>query len=244
MQFTNTQKKLYKLREKEILVLNILEKKSLFINEIVTHTRLPRMSIYLIIESLIKRGLVNKNKKVGRWIYTTTSGLSLFKEKNGNISNNLQTNKLEDIYKNYIKLVNENFGERVLAIQTTKSFNTALKKIGEEKWEVVNNLIKKNEIIIDVIVNENVLYNSKKGSKRWKESIVDRKTSVKIVPEFTMNFNAEILLGKTWGMMINWETETQIEIYDKNILEMLKMFIVSFRGFGKSTDIHSILKES
>jgi sugar-specific transcriptional regulator TrmB len=251
MKFTEEQKKLYKLKEKEIIILNILEKQSSFVNEIVLASSLPRMSIYLILDSLIKRGLVAKNKKGGRWIYSTTSpNLSLTKERNRTHRNENKGNrdelekiKLDEMYENYVKFVNENFGARVLALQTTKSFNTALEKMGETKWKIVNNLIKKNEIVIDAIVPENVVADSKKGSLEWKETIIGRKTSVKTVPDFTMDFNAEIFLGNKWGMMTNWETETQIIITDKNILEMLKMFIFSLRGFGKSVDVHSLLKE-
>jgi hypothetical protein len=129
-----------------------------------------------------------------------------------------------------------------LSVQTTSSAATALKKLGESKWEVVNNLIKKNEIVIDAIVPEKIIDLSKKGSKQWRDSIVGRKTSVKTVPEFTMNFNSEILLGKKWGLITNWQSETQIEIHDADILEMLKMFITALRGFGKSIDVNSILK--
>jgi hypothetical protein len=209
------------------------------------------MSVYLIVNSLIKRGLVEKNKKGGRWIYSTTSilistspNLSLFKERDKIFGKGLNENKLEEMYENYKRFVNENFGVRVLGLQTTKSFNTAINKIGEEKWAVVNEMIKKNEIIMDVIVPENVIADSKKGDKKWRESIIGRKTSVKIVPEFTMNFNSEILLGKKWGLVTNWESETQIEIHDSNILEMQKMFITALRGFGKNVDVNTILKKN
>jgi hypothetical protein len=162
----------------------------------------------------------------------------------GGLEQTPKAGKIEEIYQKYINIINANFGERILCLQTDKSFASAVEKVGQAKWEIVNNLIKKNQVIIDGVVPERVLKLTKGLHKSWQASIAGRTTAIHVVPDNVLDFNTEIFIGKNSCLITNWEDVECVEITNKEHLKMLRLFLLSLRSFGKIVNVNSLIREN
>jgi predicted transcriptional regulator len=266
--FNNNLVKVLNLSAKETSVLNLLEiKTNQTIADISKETKISRMTIYPILNSLKERNLIDYHRKGARKFWNLES-----KDKLGEMFSNIShlfipsgktkvvsgasgftiikgLDNLQEIWKNTTKLFK---GSRILGIQSTASIKDVLTKTSfKETWEPVNKAIIDKGLIVEGLIREDYytstyldLYkDDKEKQKTFLKSFIGRATDMVFVKNDFLNSSTDLMIFDNTAFLVNWKDEVAVEIKNQDMLEFLKEMFHLARGYGKKVDQNEYLKK-
>ena len=257
------------LNETEVFVLDALTiAKSIF--TISKETKLSRAGIKYCLEGLMQKGLVTSLKHGKRKLYIAITDLELRQKlqemtdslliENGSkkgvrIKTSVQNEFIvhvgvSEIIPAYERIASVSKGERVKAIQSSKSWKDLLDKVSSKELIRFNNAIIDNQIIADGILQRNAykLYGQllQKDPQRLKESaksLIGRMADYTFVPEQFFDQHAEIWIFKTTTLIVNWNEEVAVEITNANMTSFLRDMFEFVKVGGSKVDHNRAMKE-
>lgn len=257
------------LTKTEVLILGAIPTaKSVF--AIAAETKLSRAGIKYSLENLMRKDLVSHIKHGKRVLYMAVSVNELHKRLQNTIDNllidsgakkgvrirtSLQNEfivhiGLKEIIPAYERIASVSKGERVKAIQSSKSWKDLLEKFSSKQLIRFNNAIIENKIIADGILQRNayrlygeMLRQNPERLKESAESLIGRMADYTFVPENFFNQHAEIWIFKDTTLIVNWNDEVAIEITNANITGFLRDMFEFVKIGGSKVDHNQAMRE-
>lgn len=239
----------------------LLEGKTVSVSVLAREIGLPRMTVRACLERLHKRGLVRHEdtgyrslwRIVGReklqkrlfegltYLDSRLSKAELSEQVGIKIAEATEFfafQGLDNMLKLYTWFFLNHFGERVRGIQPNFSSEMITKKLGAEKMAQINDSVKRNRLTIDAILPESVkeVYRSLTHDPALLFLVAGRTTTVNLVPDSLLQFNADIVLGRNIAIFSDWEKEIVILIRNHEFLKMLSNLYDLLAKVGKSFD--------
>lgn len=151
----------------------------------------------------------------------------------------------------YERIASLNKNERVLAIQSNKSWKHLHEKISSAKLMHFNSLVKENKLIVDGILHEDAykLYKSfLENNPTYKkemmvESFSNRSADYTSVSPKLFDYNAEIWIFQRSCLIINWKEEVAVEIINNDIIGFMKDMFICVKQIGKKVDHNHAMRE-
>lgn len=254
------------LSPKDIRILNTLDSGSTFlISDISKYSKIPRMTLYPILDNLKDRNLIDY-KRSGKRKYWYLESHNKIASKLSHISSTIGSEKIEvkkedsgfiihrnikSIYSIFEEVANLSQGERVKAIQPTKSVMSVMNNLKwQEEIKPINEAIVKKGIVVEGLIQDNyytALYNraykdSPEKAKEWIESFVGRATDITFIDKRYLDTDSEFLMFRNKAFIINWRDEVAIEIKNKDMFNFLSELFDLARGYGKKVNQNEYLK--
>jgi DNA-binding transcriptional ArsR family regulator len=266
MKFKTDAVKMLQLSRKETVILGVLSNGSLrTVAEISRNAKLPRMTLYSILATLKERGLIDYVRK-GKRKYWSAISSEQFGQKLSMLGYEVAGNKKmrlavqdhtgftiihgkEALFNVWKELTETNPGKRIRAIQPTKSLLSAIKSYSPGEFVPINEMIKKNKIIMESLVREDVFpayINFYKGmpniQKEILESFIGRSTDTVFTSNEYLNNNSDLLITHDAAVLMNWQYQVAIKIENKEMVSLLNELFQLARGYGKKIDQNEYLR--
>lgn len=226
--------------------------------------KIPRMSTYVALASLKKRGLVDFSRKGRRrfWVRLSHERLANTLYENARtlspshnrvvVTHSEQSGfttlrGLPHLYTIFERIARGHRGERLSGIQPTGSMKYAVSKLGWKKIEPIQKAIVRNRIIVEGILREDYyptllnLLPTKKLKSEALASFAGRLTDMTIVTNNYLQSESELMMFRDIAFLVNWKDEVALEIKNKEILALLHESFQLMRGYGKKFDQHAYL---
>jgi predicted transcriptional regulator len=238
--------------------------------DVAIELEVPRTTVAFTVKKLTQKGLVLPLRQGKRFRYLSLTEGELIHKLEHTVTEVRQTIKerkgaqvkvskasqftiyvgLDEILPAHARIVSMNPNERVLGIQPNKSWMNLHKKLSPTQLISFNNAIRKNKIITEAILQENVykLYGAffKKDPDMLRgiaESFTGRMADYTLIPEKFLDHHAELWLFKTTVLFINWEEEVAIEIQNPDIMHFVKDMFEIIKGVGTKVDHNRVMRE-
>jgi len=268
MNWNDTALKILSLTKTEITILNALNTPK-SVQNIALDTGLSRTGINHALENLSSKGLINYELVGKRRLYiaVTLDELSQkFKKTIDEIELNDKNKKgtkikiskedefiihvgTKEIIPAYKRIAAENKNERIRAIQHHRSWNELINKMSPEQVVEFNEAVKKNQLIIDGMLNRSAYEAYKKEIKENPEknteaikSLEGRMADYTLFDDEFFNYDAEIWIFKTTTLIITWKEEVAIEIINANMTGFLKDMFEFVKKDGQKLDHNKAVK--
>lgn len=257
------------LSKTEVLILEAIPTaKSIF--TIAAETKLSRAGIKYSLENLIQKDLASRIKHGKRVLYMAVSVNELHKRLQETIDNllidsgakkgvrirtSLQNEFIvhvgvKEIIPAYERIASVSKGERVKAIQSSKSWKDLLEKFSSKQLIRFNNAIIENKIITDGILQRNayklygeMLKQDPENLKESAQSLIGRMADYTFVPEQFFNQHAEIWMFRDTTLIVNWNDEVAIEITNANMTKFLSDMFEFVKMRGNKVDHNQAMRE-
>lgn len=259
----------YAARRAKVLRLSSLEK-MLFeklslepqsISRLAITLKKPRTSLYYPLRSLKERGLI-ETARVGkriRWrraaenplifspsiLFSETSGTKVSTSHHSEFFLRQGKSELVGIYQNLSHARNI----RAMVIQPNQSIKSILKVFSQNELIKINTRIKKNSIILETILQENVIpfYIELLKIKKWPASKVfaafrERMADTTYIPKEFFNFDAEIIIMPRVAYLIHWGNFTAVEIRNQEMIGLLRDLFTFTKHFGRKINQNELIK--
>jgi predicted transcriptional regulator len=255
------------LTKNEIKVLQLLKNSlnPIVISNISSGVKVPRMTIYLVLDSLKNRGLVGYIRKGKRrfWHMVDTKTLtSSIINALTDISNSSEVSVtaknsgftiykgIDSLYKSWDSLRDLPPHTRVYGIQPTASIKLSLKKIDWRRIKPLQESILNKPIIIDGVLPKDyyptyakLFAHDKELQKTSLESFIGRGTDMTFVDEkYFKNSETELLILPTVAYLTDWKNEVSIEIKNPVMMAFLRQLYELAKGYGRKVDQNEYIK--
>ena len=256
------------LSKNEVKVLQFLKNNPdpRVISDISNEGKVPRMTLYLVLESLKNRGLVDYKRKGKRrfWYIVdtktfTSSVISALTEITGESEVSVTANNsgftiyrgIDSLYKSWDSLKDLPPHTRVYGIQPTASIKLSVKKLDWKRIKPLQENILNKPIIIDGVLPEDyyptyvkLFAHDKKLQKTSLESFIGRGTDMTFVDEkYFKDSETELLILPTVAYLTDWKNEVSIEIKNPVMLGFLRQLYELAKGYGRKVDQNAYIKE-
>ncbi len=255
------------LSKNEVKVSGFLKKEpSRVVADIAETTKIPRMTVYLTLNSLKKRGLVDFHRKGKRRFWSAIDDKELVHKVTDIISSITGTSEVrvnvndsgfailygkEAPFTPWEALKDLPPYTRIYLIQPTAAIKYPFERMGWRK-DVVSlqeNILQK-PIIIDGVLPEdyypffvNHFAGDKKLQRSILESFVGRVTDMTFVSkEYFKNTESELIILPNVAYLTDWKNEISIEIRNPIMLNFLKELYELAKGYGKKVDQNTYIK--
>lgn len=244
--------------KRELRVFNYLKNNSNSqISSIVRDTKIPRMTLYLDIESLKRRGMIDYTRKGKRKFWSVVPNTKLTSDIVNSVHTitdsdeiRIYTNNsdfavhkgIEGMYRVWKELEKLSPDSRVLGIQPTNAMKYAFKRLDwQKKIAPLQRNILNKPIIIDGILPDDYytsLISNYSGNKKMQrkilESFLGRSTDMTFISkEYFKDAESEIIILSNVAFLSDWKNEISIEIRNKALLHFLKELYELVKGYGK-----------
>lgn len=245
------EKKIFTLLQKEKSTPLILSKVS----------RIPRPTVYITLDSLKGRGLVEKRKDQGKSYFRVADfhvlEASLQDAKklllgvpDGRQELSHNNTPLVFLHRGRVAIeallrhIFENHkNQKMYGLQGNRSTDAWEGLIDVATINNLNHSIKKNHIIVYAFLETGwVLSSAKKFGMEWVKSFEGRTTSVHDVPEKYMNYSTEIWLFKDSLYMLAPKEEVVIELRNSELVLMMKTLFSFIEDHTKQIDVNYLLR--
>lgn len=268
--FSDEELELLGINEVENRVLKALHERDFGVTGLSNKTKVKRTSLYPILERLKERGLVTyfKSGRRRRWVTISPPLLqeklfSLAKEHRG-ISNDQEKEvgiiasqesaykiyhgkkKLIQIYEDIAHLPR---ASRLYGIQPNASLASSVKNLPPDKLIEINNSIKKRQIIVESILQEDFLKSYRDIIEKKKDlnndvltSYGDRLAITTYISKDFLNFDAEIVIYDKFVAILNWQELIGIVIKNKEITGIMLELFKIIKTTGTRVEQKHLLK--
>jgi DNA-binding transcriptional ArsR family regulator len=249
--------------QKVLMVLPIAE--GVNISTIARHSHIPRMSVYLALDSLKQRGLIDYIRKGKRRFWKKLSpqefstvmaeaaqAIHHHKErveiKHSDTSGFTVLKGLPQLFTIFEKIALGHKGERLLGIQPTSSMKHVVTKLSWNTLKPIQDAIRKNKIIVQGLVREDYyptlisLLKTSQQKKQALESFSGRLTDMVFVSNEYLHSETELMMFRDVAFLVNWKDEVALEIKNKEMLSFMKECFDLARGYGKKIDQNEYLR--
>jgi predicted transcriptional regulator len=250
----------------EKVLISLPTEDGLNVSDIARTSKTPRMSVYLALHSLKKRGLADYDRKGKRRLWKKLSNQA-FSELMINTAKSIYDNKerveikhgenngfvilkgLNNLFTIFERIAAGHKGERLIGIQPTSSMTHVVKKLSWKTIKPIQDAIRDNKIIVQGLVREDYyptfvsLLKSKEEKKEAIKSFIGRLTDMVLVSNQYLNSETELMMFKDVAFLVNWKDEVAIEIKNKEMLNFMLEFFELARGYGKKINQNEYLRE-
>lgn len=236
------------------------------VSEIARESKTPRMSVYLALHSLKKRGLADYSRKGKRRLWkklsdqafsqlmiTTAKAIYDNKDKievkHGENNGFVILRGLNNLFTIFERIASGHKGERLVGIQPTGSMVHVMKKLSWKTIKPIQDAIRENKIIVQGLVREDYyptfvsLLKKDAEKKEAINSFIGRLTDMVLVSNNYLNSETELMMFKDVAFLVNWKDEIAVEIKNKEILNFMFECFELARGYGKKIDQNEYLRE-
>ncbi len=257
---------LLRLSNREVKVLAFLKQyPQSQIADIAKNTKIARMTVYLNLKSLKKRGLIHYNRKGQRKLWhiisdkliaeiVTNVAVTLSNSHEMRVSVNdsgfAVVHGIEGLYKMWKHILDLPANSRVYGIKPTSSMKHTLSKLEWQKIRVIQEQILAKPIIIDGVLTEDYyeyiadFYKSDRElQKKVLESYLGRATDMTFVSkEYFKLAESELILLSDIAFISDWKNEVAIEIRNPIMLNFLRELYDFAKDYGKKVDQNAYIK--
>lgn len=258
---------LFRLSKKETRVLKSLtEGQSYTVADIVRAAKLPRMTIYPLLDVLKKRKMIDFSRRGKRryWFLVPAdefiktishSGSEIGAYKKIALSTHEDTGFTvfkgkETLLNLWKEFAEQHAGERIRAIQPTRSLLSAIKNYSPGEFVPINNSIKENKIVFETLVREDTFpsymsfyKNNIRVQREILESFIGRSADAVFASNNYLNNNSDLLIVRDSALLMNWEKHVAIQIKNKEMVSLLLELFELARGYGKKVNQNEYLQE-
>jgi predicted transcriptional regulator len=157
---------------------------------------------------------------------------------------------IKEILPAHDRIATHNKNTRIKAIQPNKSWMNLHKKLTPEQLIHFNDTIRKNELVLDAVLQSDayVKYgeffkHDPQTIKAIAESFADRMADYTAVEKTLFDFHTEIWLFEQTVFIINWQEEIAIEITNKDIMGFIKDMYDVVKATGKKIDHNQAMRD-
>lgn len=246
--------RLLNISRDELLAIKALKVRALNVSQISEAVKVPRTTLYTALASLESRGLISSDVK-GKSRIFTIQNLQLIDQIDAMLNTPVQEKPFEFIYgkglmlKEYESIYNQK-NKRIYAIQPTASLLDLVRKFHANVFIPINENMKKNKVIVEAIIKEDVFSaylneykNDKDMQQRILKSFHGRMNSSTFISKKYLNCNSELTFDDKKAYLYNWKDEVGIKISDKNTLSFLREMFEFTKGYGKKDDLNKVVSE-
>jgi hypothetical protein len=256
-----------KLSRSEVRVLEYLKIQPLAqVSAVSKGLKMPRMSVYLVLNSLKRRGLADYSRKGRRRFWSIADGSKLVADVMGSAYSLTETKEirinaknsgfaihqgLRGMYKVWEDLEKLAPNSRVYAIQPTAAMKYALKRLDwYEKIRPIQENILNKPVIIDGVLPEDYYpffiehYSQDKNLQRkMLESFLGRATDMTFVADqYFKDAESELIILPNVAYLSDWKNEVSIEIRNPTMLHFLKELYELAKGYGHKVNQEEYIK--
>lgn len=256
-----------KLSRNEVKALNYLKSHpGVQVSTISQELKMPRMTVYLVLNSLKQRGLVDYSRKGRRRFWNIIDGSKLVADVMSSAYSLTETKEirinarnsgfaihqgLKGMYKVWEDLEKLAPNSRVYAIQPTGAMRYALKRLDwYEKIQPIQENILSKPIIIDGVLPEDYYpffvqhySQDKKLQKKMLESFLGRSTDMTFIGNKYFNeAESELIILPNVAYLSDWKNEISIEIRNPTMLLFLKELYDLAKGYGRKVNQEEYIK--
>ncbi len=254
--------KILGLSKREQKIYSGINNAPLTVAEIAREVSLPRMTVHYALIRLLERGVIERIKREGYFLYRRVSQEKLFMETlpqrempAGSVTipitketGTIIHRGLKNIYTFYEKICRENANKRVRCIQTLVSTKCMIKAYSQKELDCLNEIIGKNKIICDVILEEDFFdpIFEKYGAKNFLKSLqvfLGRISITYMLPKNFISFRNDMLLFKNIAVFIDWEKEIVIELHNKEIYNMCSDLFETFKTHARRVEYRDVVQK-
>ena len=259
----------FELTDNEVTILECL-KVAKSVQDISKDTKISRTGVNFVIRNLCNKELVKVFRHGKRKVYIaiTSKELQYMFEKAIAFLDTVERDRkgakirmskeneftihigAKEIIPAYQRIASVSKNERVFAIQHHRSYKEIVEKASSKLLAEFNETIKKNDIILDGILNESAyrtyLEEMKNNPKKYKgsiESLEGRASDYHVFPDSFFNYDAEIWIFKNTTIIINWFEEVAIEITNQNMTGFLKDMFSFVKEGSRKIDHNQAIRE-
>ncbi|MDO8575464.1 MAG: hypothetical protein Q7R78_02060 [bacterium] len=153
------------------------------------------------------------------------------------------TTGMQEIVKEFMKILHLSSGERVYSIQGAGISHTVLEKIDTKFLSFFHHAIKKQKIIIEGVISQSVFKIFNKMTLSQISSHLDRLTIVYILPDELIDFPLDIFIFRDHVLLVDYETERLVHIEDRSLIMTYKALLNIAEMFGKKIDLNLYLNK-
>lgn len=224
-------------------------------------TGIPRPTVYVTLDSLAVRGLVERKKRDGKHYWQVVDKVDLEKRMyelkkilfdfsdgredlyhSGDSFVVLHRGK-EAIQKLLLTIFKEHKNEKMYGIQGEKSTTAWENVLPPDILNDINKHIKENHILMYAILEKGwALSSAKKFGKEWVVNFEGRTTSVHEVSAKYMGYSTEIWLFKNSVYMLAPGEEIVIELKNSELVLMMKSLFSFVEDNSHKVDINHLLR--
>ena len=254
MKIKNLYSTVFRLTDNEKFVLDTLtqtkENKSLSISEISHQTTIPRTSIYTTIGSLKSRSLIKTRKQGKEFLVRIREDMfqKVIENPQTNVSNTETHYGIEKMISLYENIISTNPRKRLYGIQSTETLRVLREKNSLEKFISVNQNIKKQGIVVEVIMGESLLQTyarllrtNQKTKQKMSESFHGRASETTLVPEEYLTTPTDLIIINKTVYLTDWKNEAMIIIRDHEIAALFLELFTLIKSTGLKVDFHETL---
>lgn len=261
--FTKDFSKVLNLTKDESTVLKALEGVHMSMTDLASATKIPRTTLYSTVKTLKDRTFIErykiKNKTIISLVDKTKIDSILFIESTHKRIDEDKWLKnpdlkivygLENLIQLYEKIANQK-NQRMQAIQPTSSMLASIKKIKPEKLVELNESVKKNKIVFDVIIHQNYMSkymdtylnenNHKQIQKKLLKSLEKRMSELSIIDNEYLDVGSEIFFTDYQLYILNWEDELAISVENKEIIALIKGLFIFAKNHSIKVNYHELI---
>ena len=260
-----TFEKILGLSHREQKIYNGIHATPRTVAEIARAASVPRMTAHYCLLRLLERGVIERVKRDGYFLYRRIPQEKLFMNALPQsempagvltipITKDTETvvyRGLQDIYKRYENICRENAHQRVRCIQTTESTRHIVNDFSRKEVDHLNALISKNKIICDVIVEEDIFdpmfakfqKDGKGAFEKYLGVFLDRISVTYVLPKHFISFKNDMLLFKDVAMFIDWEKQIAVELRNKEIVRMCLDLFETFKTHARRVEYKDMVQK-
>jgi predicted transcriptional regulator len=269
MRFNKKQRRVLALSSREAAVSRALEHRPLRVAEISQKTRIPRMTIYSVLKTLMQRGLVEKNREGSRTLYRAKSlrevymllspGGTLPQRHFGELEKEVRLQASEStefvLYRGTSSIVNmyerlcaDHKGKRFRGIQPDSSVRALLQKLSLDDIERVNRSISKNKLITEMII-ESTYFDTVRERypspvfERWARQFLNRLAVVYTVEQRYLSFRNEVVIFRDTVYIVDWKEESATEIKNPETVAMFNTLFEMLVEAGERVEYRAMAKK-
>jgi predicted transcriptional regulator len=205
------------------------------VSDISTDTNIPRMTVYLVLDSLKHRGLADYKRIGKRRFWNRLSDIEIARlvselvrsvhdeSKSVEIRHNDQSqfvvsHGLKNLFSIFERIAKGHKGERLIGMQPTSSMKHVVKKLSWSTLLPIQQAIRDNKIIVEGMVREDYyptllsLLNSDEERKSAIDSFSGRLNDMVFVSNEYLKSETELMMFKDVAFLVNWKDEVAVEI--------------------------------
>lgn len=222
---------------------------------------IPRPTVYVTLEKLAQRGLVQKRRE-GKKRYWVTH---IPKETKQNISNyklhldaheekkdslQLSEDTQIKIHKGkagilgiFLKMIKTNTGQNMLQFQGNNIANSWAKVIGAKDINKINKLIKKEKTVSEIVASLTWIKSQVNLFGRdWARDFEGRTLKMNVLDEKYLDFESQIFISGDSAYIFHMPEVLAIEILNTSIVKMLKSMILFIQDNSRAIDGNALVR--
>jgi predicted transcriptional regulator len=205
-------------------------------------TKIPRPTVYFILEKLKTRGLVKKEKIGKKSIWLLKNNIEVSDGNEIETHKNLKVYDSPELIIDFLYKFIHNGTSRFQFFNGDHNPKYWGEHIKTDEVVKLNNLIRDNNLVSDVISSTSFIrQNEDVLGQEWTNSFVDKPTEYHVLDSKYTNFNSQIILQKGKVFIMNIEKPVVFEISDPDIYKCFLSIFEFIKDHTKTSSLSEVV---